>query len=571
MIFDYIIVGGGSAGSVLANRLSANSRTQVLLFEAGDDTPPGQIPAEILDSYAAAAYLNPQYTWGDLKAYTEIISDNSPPDAPKPQKRVYEQAKILGGGSSINGQQANRGSPHDYREWEQLGAAGWGWTDVLPYFKKVEHDLDYDGPYHGQSGRIPIRRLFEDQWCGHAKGLAQAFSNLGFKYVEDQNGEYVDGYFGLAISNAYERRVSAAIGYLDSVTRARPNLVIKTNCQITNLLFDGNTCIGVEAIHEGRVSNFKAGEVILSAGAIHSPAFLLRAGIGPAHELHEHEICVRAHRPGVGMNLMDHPTVSIAAFLLPAARINNNTRRNMQIGLRYSSTLPDTPSGDMLLGVASRSSWHAVGKQIGTTLISVYKTFSQSGRVKLSSPNWREEPIVEFNLLSDDRDLLRLMDGFRLTAKAHQDLALKNLAIDPFAASYSDKVRQVGAINKTNAFLTATLARLLDGPDYLRQYLLKKFVKDAPPIEVLLQDETQLERFIRTAAVGVWHASCTCKMGDKNNQHAVTDPSGRVIGIQRLRVVDASIFPVVPSANTNLPVLMTAEKMADAIIATPPA
>ena len=165
MIYDFIIVGGGSAGSVLANRLSARSANQVLLLEAGQDTPHGKVPAAVLDSYPGTAYLNPNYTWNQLKVTTEVISHNNPEEK-KPPLRTYEQARILGGGSSINGQLANRGAPTDYDEWADRGATGWNWDNVLPYFKKVERDMDFDGPYHGKEGRIPVRRIFpEDGWA----------------------------------------------------------------------------------------------------------------------------------------------------------------------------------------------------------------------------------------------------------------------------------------------------------------------------------------------------------------------------------------------------------------------
>ena len=151
MIYDYIICGGGSAGSVLANRLSARSGNKVLLLEAGQDTPHGKIPSAVLDSYPGTAYLNPNFTWNQLKVTTEVISHNNPA-APRPPLRAYEQARILGGGSSINGQLANRGAPSDYDEWEARGATGWNWDAVLPYFKKVERDMDFEGPYHGRDG-----------------------------------------------------------------------------------------------------------------------------------------------------------------------------------------------------------------------------------------------------------------------------------------------------------------------------------------------------------------------------------------------------------------------------------
>ena len=188
MDFDYIIVGGGSAGSVLANRLSARSTNKVLVCEAGEDTPPGKEPAEVLDSYSGTAYLNNRFLWKDLKVSTEVVSHNNDPTAPKPRLRKYEQARVLGGGSSINGQMANRGAPTDYDEWQARGATGWKWDNVLPYFKKLESDLDFDDEWHGQDGPIPVRRVPERQWPGHAKALAAAFESNGYKYLPDQNG-----------------------------------------------------------------------------------------------------------------------------------------------------------------------------------------------------------------------------------------------------------------------------------------------------------------------------------------------------------------------------------------------
>ena len=256
MIFDTIIVGGGSAGSVLANRLSARSQNKVLLLEAGQDTPHGKVPAAVLNSYPGTAYLNPNYTWNKLKVTTEVISHNNP-DERAPPLRTYEQARILGGGSSINGQLANRGAPTDYEAWAASGATGWDWNSVLPYFKKVERDMDFQGPWHGQEGRIPVRRIFPDLWPEHAKAVGKAFEQAGWKFLLDQNAEWADGYFPITISNAYERRVSAAIGYLDPGTRMRDNLAISTDTEATGLIFDGQRCVGVRALvvgQTGRVS-----------------------------------------------------------------------------------------------------------------------------------------------------------------------------------------------------------------------------------------------------------------------------------------------------------------------------
>jgi 5-(hydroxymethyl)furfural/furfural oxidase len=563
-VYDTIIVGGGSAGSVLAHRLSAGSANKVLLLEAGQDTPPGNEPAEIRDSYSGTAYFDPRFHWTELKVTTQVVSHNNP-EADRPPLRKYEQARVLGGGSSINGQLANRGAPTDYDEWEARGAAGWGWKDVLPYFRKVERDLDFDGPFHGK-GRIPVRRIPQAHWTRHAQAVAEACKLAGYPFLPDQNGEFVEGYFPVTHSNQDEQRVSAAMGYLDSETRKRANLTISTDTQVKELLFEGTRCVGVKAQVGGKEQEFRGREIILSCGAIHSPAHLLRAGIGPVGHLREMGIPVLVGLEGVGQRLMDHPSIALSSFIRAGARMNEHTRRHVQVGLRYSSGLPGVPSGDMFVAVLSKSAWHAVGAQIASLLIFVNKTYSETGQVKLASRDPRKEPVVEFNLLSDRRDLDRLMSGFRKMAALQMSAPLLAVTDKPFPASYSDRVRKIGVVNAKNRILTSIAAALMDGPAALRHYMIDTFVVEGFTFDQVMNDEEAMEAFVRKAAIGVWHASCSCRMGRPDDPMAVVDTEGRVRGIQGLRVVDASIFPVVPCANTNIPTLMTAEKIAEAML-----
>ncbi|MDP7549257.1 MAG: GMC family oxidoreductase, partial [Alphaproteobacteria bacterium] len=207
-----------------------------------------------------------------------------------------------------------------------------------------------------------------------------------------------------------------------------------------------------------------------------------------------------------------------------------------------------------------------VGEQIASMIIFVNKTYSETGQVKLSSLDWQDEPTVEFNLLSDQRDLDRLKNGVRKMAAMHAMPALLAATSDPFPASYSEKVRQVGEVTVKNKFMTGLMAKLLDGPDFLRSFLMDNLILEDFTLQQIIDDDDALEAFVKKAAVGVWHASCSCRMGAEDDPKAVTNNAGRVRGVEGLRVVDASVFPIVPCANTNFPTLMTAEKIADAIL-----
>lgn len=559
--FDYLIVGGGSAGCVLANRLSAEPGVRVALIEAGADTPPGAVPAEILDSYPMPLFWGERYIWPELKARATASA------APK----VYEQGRVMGGGSSINVQAANRGLPRDYDGWARDGASGWSWNEVLPYFRKLERDLDFpDSPLHGDSGPIPIRRIMPDNWPRFCHAFAAGLRDSGLPCLDDQNAEFGDGMFPAAFSNIDDRRVSTAVAYLDAATRSRPNLRIHAGMRVERILVNQGAASGVSAIdaHGNRV-RFDAREVIVSAGALQSPALLQRAGIGDARLLRALGVPVVADRPGVGRNLQDHPALTFCHFLAPEFRMPLARRRASMTAARFSSQLDGCEQGDMYMSSATRAAWHALGNRLGLFFLWCNRPFSR-GHVRIQSSDPLVAPEVELNLLSDGRDLERMAIGVRRLAEVLQRTSLHRHPGDFFPAAFSPRIKALSRVSPANALLTRLLGLGLDTPAPLRRWIVERFVTGGQRMADLLADEAALHAFIRKSVFGVWHASGTCRMGAANDLHAVTDTEGRVHGVAKLRVVDASLMPSLPSANTNIPTIMMAEKIADAILSRRP-
>jgi choline dehydrogenase len=526
--FDYIIVGAGSAGCVLANRLTDSGRHKVLLLEAGgEDTNPWiHIPIGY-----AKHFVNPKINW---------LYETAPGEEWVKRPVMQPRGKVIGGSSSINGMIYIRGQREDYDHWRQLGNVGWSYEDVLPYFRKAENREAGEDDFHGVGGPLNVSDPREQ--LPLCKAFLQAAENVGYERNPDFNGAQQEGfgYYQWTIRNG--RRHSAAIGYLRPA-RKRPNLAVETNAHTTRLLFEGRRAVGVEYL-QGRVLKTAraSGEVIVAGGAYNSPQLLQLSGLGPADLLKSFGIEPIADLKGVGADLKDHfnaPIMYKVKERITGNEIANHYHRRVTAGLNYVlarggllgmgvsccggfiRTDPSTfasPDIQILLMLFSTDRAGPTAHPFpGITVTATLLRPESKGYVRIVSPDPFAAPEIQPNYLAEARDRMSLVGGVK---------AMRLLMKDPAIASY-----------------------------ILSEY--------APGTDCLTDD--QIVEFLRQKGRTSFHPVSTCRMGI--DPTAVVDQRLRVRGFEALRVIDASIMPDLVSGNTNAPTIMVAEKGADMVLA----
>ncbi|MFI5306202.1 MAG: GMC family oxidoreductase [Polyangiales bacterium] len=493
---ELVVVGAGSAGSVIAARVTESGQRSVLLIEAGPDYPdPSRLPRELANGGRNAMAA---HDWGYRHRPTSGQLNFR-----------FPRGRVVGGSSAVNTCIALRGQPADYDEWAERGLSEWSWERCLPAFKRLERDLDMHDDFHGQDGPLPIRRHPAEELCVWQAAFLEACAELRFPACADSNAPNSHGFGPHAMNKLDGRRISAAEAFLGPSVRARSGFSLRPDTLVRRVLLRNRRVVGVEVEGRAGVETIATERVVLCAGAINTPGILLRSGIGPRAEVERLGCELVTDVPAVGRRLLDHPGTAI--FLRP--RFGSRTSRQdplIQTVLRYGSEGSGHPS-DMLLQPGSKVNLTRVDLPLVSLMCAVGRP-RQHGVLRFPSASPHARPVIESRLLEDAHDRGLAVDAMLLAYRLAQTKPLRGLAAHFW------------------------------------------------PSQRVLRDRTRTDAWIRSACDSGYHPCGTVPMGRENDLDAAADAHGRVRGVEGLFVADASLMPTIPSSNIHLAVLMIGER-----------